>query len=416
MKDFEKHIDRVFQESFTNFEPKAPKAAWRNIEKELSHPSKHKIIPFWVYKYVGVAASALLIFTLGLFYNKLISLDNSKVVANNSPINYTIDFSTNIKTLSPEAFSILYQNLESQWGVFYQTSLSESNGNEEKSHRVKGAKTITKVNTLEKNSILKPSLNASTQARLILFSEFSPSNHEHSLETIKDRWLINTQVAPIFSNSFTNESSLGSTMQAGNTSANLAFGVNLAYQLTKKIKLRTGLNQVNLNYATNSVAMTFSNPAFSDANINFNQTNQYYTVVSSDELNTIAGEGFKPDNNFGNITQQLGFIEIPVEVEYELINRKVDISLIGGASTLFLNNNSIEFNSEESKVQIGEANNINPTSFTTNIGLGLNYGITKKWSFNFEPTFKYQINTFKANTTGARPYYFGIFTGVRFNF
>lgn len=416
MKDFEKHIDRVFQESFTNFEPKAPNAAWGNIEKKLSQRSKQKIIPIWVYKYVGIAASALLIFTLGLFYNKLTLTDNNKALTNTSAINYTIDFTTNIKTLSPEAFSILYQNLESQWGVLNQTSQRQSSTNQEQPDRIKGAKIIANVNTLEKHSILEQSLNASSQARLILFSDFSPLNQENRSETIENRWLINTQVAPIFSNSFTNESSLGSTMQAGNTSANLAYGVNLAYQLTEKIKLRTGLNQVNLNYATNNVAMTFNNPVFSDANINFNQSNQSFTVVSSAELNDMAGEGFKPVNNFGNITQQLGFIEIPIEVEYALVDRKVDINLIGGASTLFLNNNSVEFNSEASQVQIGEANNINPTSFTTNIGLGLNYGITKKWSFNFEPTFKYQINTFKANTTGARPYYFGVFTGVRFNF
>ena len=74
------------------------------------------------------------------------------------------------------------------------------------------------------------------------------------------------------------------------------------------------------------------------------------------------------------------------------------------------------FETSTTQTEIGQANNLNATSFSTNLGLGINYGLSKQWSFNFEPTFKYQINTFKSGTTNIQPYYFGVFTGVQFKF
>ena len=413
MSDLGKHIDRVFQEGLNDFQPEAPQQAWRNIESQLQPKTKSRLIPFWFYKYAGVAAIAVLMFGLGFYYN----YTQNTSVANNSQgfseIDYDVNFTTEISTISPEAFSIIYQDLS----LLSRPSIEAdvTNQNLDKT-QFEEQMQVSSVNSLLKQKSISSSNNVINSEAIPIFNFKMASTKAKEVKTLKNRWSLNPQVAPVFSNAMTNTSSLGSNFSSEGNAVNMAYGVNLAYKLTEKLKLRTGVNQVNLSYVTNDVTMTFDNPAFSDANINLNANNQYYAVVSSTEMANYGGENFRTAQNFGNINQQLGFIEIPLELEYQLINKKIGVNVIGGASTLILNNNALVFETTTTQTEIGQANNLNETSFSTNLGLGINYGLSKQWSFNFEPTFKYQINTFKSGTTNIQPYYFGVFTGVQFKF
>ncbi|HKL35869.1 MAG TPA: hypothetical protein VJ899_06240, partial [Salegentibacter sp.] len=117
----------------------------------------------------------------------------------------------------------------------------------------------------------------------------------------------------------------------------------------------------------------------------------------------------------GEINQQFGFIEVPLEIEYNLVDRKIGINLIAGGSSLFLDENSIKVNTNNQNTRIGEANNINKVSFSTNVGVGLDYKLTDSFQLNLEPIFKYQLDTFN-DAPGVRPFYFGVYSGISFNF
>ena len=71
-----KHIDRIFQEKLKNFEATPNDAVWKRINAELHDvDSNRKVIPVW-WKIVGIAASLLLMFTIGnLVFNS--NLENS---------------------------------------------------------------------------------------------------------------------------------------------------------------------------------------------------------------------------------------------------------------------------------------------------------------------------------------------------
>jgi hypothetical protein len=68
------------------------------------------------------------------------------------------------------------------------------------------------------------------------------------------------------------------------------------------------------------------------------------------------------------------------------------------------------------KSLLGEASNINSTSYSANFGLGLNYNVSEKIKINLEPTFKYQINTFRNTSGDFQPYFIGIYTGLSYKF
>ena len=129
-------------------------------------------------------------------------------------------------------------------------------------------------------------------------------------------------------------------------------------------------------------------------------------------LTSIAGSSI---GSTGALNQRFGFIEVPLEIEYSLIDSKFGLNLIGGGSSLFLDENSISLDAQNSSTKIGKASNLNQISFSTNIGLGLDYELSEKFKVNLEPTFKYQLNTFD-NASGVQPYFFGIYSGVSFKF
>ena len=65
---------------------------------------------------------------------------------------------------------------------------------------------------------------------------------------------------------------------------------------------------------------------------------------------------------------------------------------------------------------LGEANNLNSLSFTTNIGLGFDYKIGKRLKFNIEPMFKYQLNPYTDSSVDFNPFFMGVYTGLSFKF
>src|SRR5690606_24286126 len=134
-----------------------------------------------------------------------------------------------------------------------------------------------------------------------------------------------------------------------------------------------------------------------------------------------------PSNSFGEITlksaggdarliQNINYYEIPLELEYAIINTKFGVNLIGGVSTLFLGNNEISVKSENFSSALGEANNLSNVSFSTNVGLGLDYKLSQRFIFNMEPMFKYQINPYTDSSVNFKPYYLGVYSGFSFKF
>jgi hypothetical protein len=85
-------------------------------------------------------------------------------------------------------------------------------------------------------------------------------------------------------------------------------------------------------------------------------------------------------------------------------------------STLFLNANAVSVQSAATTMSLGKANNLNDIHFSSNIGLGFKYEFWKNFEAHFEPTFKYQFNTFSRDAGNFRPYFVGLYSGVSFRF
>lgn len=256
---------------------------------------------------------------------------------------------------------------------------------------------------------------------------------EEEEETLKSRWSVSPNVAPVYFNTLGNGSSIHDQFNNNTKSGdiNMSYGVSGSYAINNKLKVRAGINKVDLGYSTNDV-IVYNNPqtiaGFGlDAtqnngsridNITFKNNTANTSILSTPStLSLDTAPDIIKENAKASLDQQFGFIEIPIELEYTVVNKRLGVNLIGGFSTLFLNNNDIyAVTREGERTLIGEANNINNTSYSANFGIGINYGLSNKFNINLEPMFKYQINTFTNTSGDFQPYFIGVYTGLSFKF
>lgn len=248
-------------------------------------------------------------------------------------------------------------------------------------------------------------------------------------KSVSKRWGITPMIAPVYYDSF---SGSGIDEQfADNTKSadvNLSYGVQVSYAVTKRLTVRSGVNKVDLGYRTEQIGFTpsiaASYPNNTISSINYNDNSQIIQLGSINK-STLASPNTNPAEFLNNnietantsLHQELGYIEIPVEAEYALINKKIGLQLIGGVSSLFLSNNSISLEEEGNLIsKLGKSNSLNSTSFSTNIGLGLDYKFTPRIQFKLEPMFKYQLNAYTKTVSDFKPYYLGLYSGISFRF
>lgn len=242
---------------------------------------------------------------------------------------------------------------------------------------------------------------------------------EKIAEAKMNRWQITSNVAPIYFSSTSNGSPIDAQFAENSKSFenNLSFGVGVNYAVNKKISVRTGVNKFSLGYNTNDVVFFAAMDQVSFGNLTSSAAGSTIQVVSMS--NTEALRPFDngiQNTNAGTMTQRMGYFEVPVEMSYKLVDKKFGVNLIGGLSTLFLNENEVTVSSSTMSASLGKAKNLNDIHFSTNVGVGFRYRFWNSFEANFEPMFKYQINTFNKDAGNFKPYFIGLYSGVSFNF
>lgn len=243
-----------------------------------------------------------------------------------------------------------------------------------------------------------------------------------------NRWDIYPTVAPVYYSSFGNGSSIDSQFSDNPKSGdvNFSYGVQVSYAFSDKLSVRTGINKVALSYVTEGIEFAASDPNAALKNIDYSNPDVIVAVGNQGTLApppshvptvTEDGQVITPRNGIisGTMSQQLDYLEVPLELKYDLLDTRFGIQMIGGMSTLVLNNNEIRVQSSGFENTIGSANNLNDLSFSTNLGVGFHYKLSQKFLFNMEPMFKYQLNPYSGRSD-FKPYYLGVYSGFSWKF
>ena len=276
---------------------------------------------------------------------------------------------------------------------------------------------------ITQDSTLVAEVSKETNLLEELLKEKEAGKNEDEKEEKRSKWAISTNASPVYFNSLAQGSSIDQQFDSNskNYATTLSLGIAGSYAINNKLSLKTGVNNINISYNTNDVLF--------DARMN-NVENNIPTISRNPEasnmvfsskvgnVETLSGdvENVIIENNVGALQQNISYIEVPLELSYKLLDKKFGIELIGGMSTLFLNQNNISLVANGIEMEVGRANNLNNIHFSSNVGLGFKYNFWKSFNANFQPMFKYQINTFSENSGNFKPYFIGLYTGVSFSF
>lgn len=164
------------------------------------------------------------------------------------------------------------------------------------------------------------------------------------------------------------------------TDVTFSYGAYLCYTGGGKLSTRIGYARTNLNFETGNVpinAPDYQNISYTGGYSNaviYNQSNQSESMT---------------------LIQDISYTEIPLELKYRLIDKKIGVNAIGGFSYLFLGGNKVSaVTANGYEYEIGRTKNLMDSSFGLNFGLGLDYKIWKKVRFNFEPMVKYNLKSY----------------------
>lgn len=466
-----KNIDRLYQEKFKDFEVPPREAVWENIAEKLKEKEEKRpfIIPLW-YKLAGVAALMAVILGIGFGLTHDSSSESqvvfeipetAKPVIKDPTTNSILpETSRNLRDLidHEEDFNKSETNKKNSGtnnaAAVAQDTRKYSPKNEQENNETSFAQNSSQIKegiqTIKSQKKQKPILQntqvgiAETKpeeiSKIQQSKNDSLSNPSNSLaevekELSKDdkedldvsgkagKLSLSTFAAPVYYDNMGSGNALASEFANYNSEGevSMAYGIKVAYSISDKVKIRSGISKVDMSYNTRDVAYEITPSSQSIASINYDsggENIQLKGAPTSTENTALPNNSFMimaPRNEKGTLNQQFGFIEVPLEIELSLIDKKFGLNLIGGGSGLILNNNSIYLDGASQNTKLGSANNINSFSFSTNLGVGLDYDLSEKFQLNLEPTFKYQINTFR-DTQNVQPYFLGVYTGFSYKF
>ncbi|MFK8059168.1 MAG: outer membrane beta-barrel protein [Polaribacter sp.] len=440
------NIDRLFQEKLKNLDMSPNDKVWDSIASKLTQ-KKRRIIPIWWFT-SGIAALFILGFLLFPFVddnkkpdkndtNSIITETNNEVKKPFIKNDLTVD-----SIYKNDAKKIVVADKKTKEKKFEkEKKLNTNTSSKKKLVSPKNAvkKNLFANNTINKNKeISKKEFTFSDKNKDIGFNKNDavikkeiPKNKEKTekpnvnLDTFlkkkdsiiitkpsKNKWAVTPLFGLLNSNSFTKASPISSSL-ANSTQgkSSVSYGVQVSYQINKKWSVQTGIHQQEMGYINNQVAAVAVTSA-NASSITFNNKEAF----SFQEDTSNANLNLNVANLNGDLNQTIGYLEIPIEIKYNFLStKKINTQVVAGFSSLFLNKNQIDFNTPFQS-NSGENQNLNTINFSGNFGIDFDYLFNKKWSFNLNPMFKAQLNTFSSNPNGFAPFNIGVYTGLKYRF
>ncbi|TDE04895.1 outer membrane beta-barrel protein [Flavobacterium hiemivividum] len=462
-----KNIDRLFQEKFKDFETEPNEQAWLNIKAALQEENKErKLLPIW-FKYTGMAAALFFcFFALNTIFKTSnepkspIILDSEIVITpplrtdsiatkstndakesqpqKTAQIALSDDEQIKGKKLPPaskkrkqksKANATVHKNKATAFQkepTFINGTTAQDQAITEESNPRNASSTASLSKKDNNEIILKDKKDSKIAESNIEAKQSGPNELEELLKAkeqvvvnkTKNKWEIVPNIAAMYINTKASGSAIDPQLSTNNKTADNGFsvGIGINYALSNKLALRSGINAFSVGYNTNDVAYAAGLNTHSLANVNYT-SNESIEILNQASFNglTLLEKDLQKTST-GSINQKMGYYEIPVELSYAILDKKFGINIIGGVSTLFLNQNEISLIAPQANVKLGEASNLNTIHFSTNFGLGFEYEFVKSFQINFEPMIKYQLNSYSNDSSNFNPIYIGLYSGISYRF
>jgi len=435
------NIDIVFRNGLKDFEVLPPSGVWEKIHPVIKRKPKTLLL-------LSAAASIAVLLTMSFFayqWSREISTENENSVMafneesvapviisdflNNPQVNAKenniVRSSERILVENPADNSIIFvnsnNNAASNVDILAETNIVLFRGNT----------SLDQQEQVKMISSLKRTLEISK-----LEQQYYPDNDELNST---ERWSIAAMASPTYYSRFNSGKDELSTqlMSSEKPVISYAGGVAFTYKLNKRLSIQTGLYYSSFGQEVDGVNsyggfQPFDNTK-GDRNFEVLTTNGNVYTTNPDVFLMSTGPVERISTNFtkdvfdpqkaelqsiGNsLRQDFSYLELPITLRYKVVDKVVDLNLIGGVSYNLLVSNSVYSLNDAGKYPIGKTEGLNPITISSSIGMGMEYNFSENLSLNLEPTFRYYLNPFDDMvSSGVHPYSFGIFSGISYKF
>jgi hypothetical protein len=257
------------------------------------------------------------------------------------------------------------------------------------------------------------------------------------------RWQLGASLTPLYNyRDVTSQDDYSKALANSSESARLTFagGVQVSYQQSDRLSVESGLYYtrmgVNIGDYSNFKNGWFNERLEASPGVVENVvsiSNSMGKIVSANndlfvgnygsseavaDYHMLYPEQMMVDNSIVmNFSQSFEYLEIPLNIKYMIIDRAVQVRLIGGVSTNVMINNSVSAHTGEGAVEVGKSEDLRSMNYSGNAGVGVVYDLFESFSLSVEPKFRYYLNSVNTDRLpSTRPYTFGLYTGVSYTF
>lgn len=435
----EANIDLLFRNGLKDYEVLPPKETWAYIRPLIS---KHK--PMFILMRVAATVTVLLsISILAYRYGRQISTKaENNLVAVETQLSGPV-----ITTSAPEvgdteenpSGKALIADASDQTSVIQNNTISDGSiiAIENILYPALADLNVNKRNRwLRENT---PALNEAGIASLDLTDNAELAVVENPVARATPRWTIAALASPAYySRIISGNADIASSMTSGQQPAfSYTGGVAVSYKVNRRLSVQSGLYYSAIGQELSGISAFggFRQYDYSKGDRNFEirtsngmvytnnpdiflkdnaSGNRIITMYTADVFDPSKANLIYLDNT---LRQNFGYLELPLVLRYKLIDKGIDFNIIGGVSSNVLVNNSVYASIDGQKYEIGKTDGLNMISFSSSLGMGMEYSFSGNLSFNLEPTLRYYINPFSP-VAGIKihPYSFGLFSGLTYRF
>jgi hypothetical protein len=462
-----KNIDQLFHDKLGSYEKTPPRYLWENIQDNLD--DRKKSMKFTMLKKAGIAALIVLSFLAGWMMTRLSDLpqrnkyaiENSKPSGGNkekteesatnlvpdseTPVNQTASSSSALKLLGAFAPSTAIVNKDLKGESPDQKEMVLFETEEEFLNSLKiNTEIINKfgnwIKSLETGSIdtVKPMVIISPEDTNNSKQQFTLNgDRERDALSVmntnkKSKWSLKAEISPLFTNAESSSNSISSRYQWDTKSENtLTGGMIASYKISDRVSFKSGISYSKLKQTTQNTSTSFASADDTYSNADILHSSASREVMNNTPLGRVqtnCGSAQLPMENLSgiispktitdiNITQDIGYMEIPVAATYKLIDRKIDVGLSAGLSTNLLVGNSASINQNGNQIASGETAGLRDVVYSGTAGVEIGYEISDRITLTIEPRLKKFINSISdKQSINFKPYQIGVYTGLSYKF
>ena len=251
---------------------------------------------------------------------------------------------------------------------------------------------------------------------------------------VAQRFLVGASMSPTMGfSSGAEDLRLSDLMNGEKSRPTLATGLTFGYKISDRLTIQSGIGLSSIGQTITGVDVFAGLSDFyavkssylysveTSSGLILAGNTDLYLADNHDRVGTLV-QGADPSKyqltQVGDdIRQVFRYLELPLMLRYKVIDSKLGLNLSGGFAYGLLVDNMAYTGTGSDMVPVGHTEGINMHNLSSQLGLGMEYNISSKISFNLEPVFKYYVTPI-SDIYGSfyKPYSLGVWSGFYFKF